>query len=126
MGNLDSIRDWGYAPEYVEGMWRMLQADEPDDYVLATGESYTVHDFVVAAFEHAGLEWEKHVRRDNRYVRPTAAGTLIGDAAKARERLGWAATVHTDELVGIMVDADIEAIANEGQPWIDSPRVTSG
>jgi GDPmannose 4,6-dehydratase len=124
LGDLDGVRDWGYAPEYVEGMWRMLQADQPDDYVLATGQSYTVQDFVVAAFEHAGLEWEKHVRRDERYVRPTAAGSLIGDAGKARDRLGWAASVHTDDLVRIMVDADIEAVANEGQPWIDSPPVT--
>jgi GDPmannose 4,6-dehydratase len=103
-------------------MWRMLQADEPQDYVLATGQSYTVRDFVVAAFEHAGLDWEKHVRRDERYVRPTAPGSLIGDASRARDRLGWQATTHTRELVGIMVDADLESIASEGEPWIDAPR----
>ncbi len=83
MGNLDAIRDWGYAPEYVEGMWRMLQADEPDDYVLATGGNFTVRDFVVTAFEHAGLDWEKHVRFDERYLRPTEVDALIGDACKA-------------------------------------------
>ena len=83
LGNLDAVRDWGYAPEYVEGMWRMLQADEPDDYVLATGGSFTVRDFVETAFEHAGLDWEKHVRFDERYLRPTEVDALIGDASKA-------------------------------------------
>jgi GDPmannose 4,6-dehydratase len=123
MGNLDPTRDWGYAPEYVEGMWRMLQADEPDDYVLATGTSYSVRDFVVAAFEHAGLDWEKHVRLDERYVRPTETAALVGDASKAERVLGWKPRVTTGELVRIMVDADIEALANEGQHWIDVPRL---
>jgi GDPmannose 4,6-dehydratase len=122
MGNLDAIRDWGYAPEYVEGMWRMLQADQPDDYALATGGHFTVRDFVVTAFEHAGLDWEKHVRFDERYLRPTEVDSLIGDASKAERHLGWKATVHTDELARIMVDADIEALEHEGRPWID--RVT--
>jgi len=121
LGDLDGVRDWGYAPEYVDGMWRMLQADEPEDYVLATGRSFTVQDFVVAAFEHAGLDWQRHVRRDERYVRPTTSGTLVGDAAKARNRLGWTAGTHTAELVGIMVDADIQALRSEGEPWIDTP-----
>ena len=84
MGNLDAVRDWGYAPEYVEGMWRMLQADEPDDFVLATGGDFTVRDFVVTAFEHAGLDWEKHVRFDERYLRPTEVDALVGDAGKAQ------------------------------------------
>ena len=96
MGNLDAIRDWGYAPEYVEGMWRMLQADEPDDYVLATGGTFTVRDFVVTAFEHAGLDWEKHVRFDERYLRPTEVDALIGDASKAERDLGWKAQVDTE------------------------------
>ncbi|MGW5321826.1 GDP-mannose 4,6-dehydratase [Rhodococcus pyridinivorans] len=121
MGNLDAVRDWGYAPEYVEGMWRMLQADEPDDFVLATGEAYSVRDFLQVAFEHAGLDWEDHVKFDSRYLRPTEVDSLIGDAAKAQDKLGWKARVHTPELARIMVDADIEALEHEGRPWIDSP-----
>lgn len=123
MGNLDAIRDWGYAPEYVEGMWRMLQADEPDDYVLATGGNYSVKDFLTVAFEHAGLNWEDHVRFDERYLRPTEVDALIGDAGKAEQKLGWKATVHTPELARIMVDADIEALTCEGKPWIDRPNL---
>jgi GDPmannose 4,6-dehydratase len=119
LGNLDAVRDWGYAPEYVEGMWRMLQADEPDDFVLATGGNFTVRDFVVTAFEHAGLDWEKHVRFDERYLRPTEVDALIGDASKAEAKLGWKASVQTDELARIMVDADIAALEHEGRPWFD-------
>jgi GDPmannose 4,6-dehydratase len=119
LGNLDAIRDWGYAPEYVEGMWRMLQADQPDDFVLATGGRFTVRDFVVTAFEHAGLDWEKHVRFDERYLRPTEVDALIGDASKAEKVLGWKASVQTDELARIMVDADIASLEHEGKPWID-------
>ena len=119
LGNLDAIRDWGYAPEYVEGMWRMLQADQPDDFVLATGGQFTVRDFVVTAFEHAGLDWEKHVRFDERYLRPTEVDALIGDASKAEKVLGWKASVQTDELARIMVDADIASLEHEGKPWID-------
>ena len=110
LGNLDAIRDWGYAPEYVEGMWRMLQADEPDDYVLATGTSYPVRDFVRFAFEHAGLDGDRHVRGDPRYLRPTEVDDLIGDPTKATQQLGWTATVHTPELARIMVDADRKAL----------------
>ena len=123
MGNLDSIRDWGYAPEYVEGMWRMLQADEPEDFVLATGGNFTVRDFVVTAFEHAGLDWEKHVKFDERYLRPTEVDALVGDASKAERLLGWKPSVQTDELARIMVDADIEALKHEGTHWIDQPRL---
>lgn len=121
LGNLDAIRDWGYAPEYVEGMWRMLQADEPDDFVLATGGNYSVRDFVVAAFEHAGLDWEKHVRFDERYLRPTEVDALVGDAGKAQRVLGWKAAVQTAELARIMVDADIAALEHAGSSWIDVP-----
>lgn len=124
LGNLDAVRDWGYAAEYVEGMWRMLQAEEPDDFVLATGGNFTVRDFVVTAFEHAGLDWEKHVRFDERYLRPTEVDALVGDASKAAVKLGWKATVQTDELARIMVDADIEALAHEGQPWIDEVQLS--
>ncbi|MDD9207455.1 GDP-mannose 4,6-dehydratase [Georgenia sp. 10Sc9-8] len=122
LGNLDAVRDWGYAPEYVEGMWRMLQADEPDDYVLATGQGVTVREFLVAAFEHAGLDWQKHVKFDDRYLRPTEVDALIGDASKARQQLGWTAGVMPGELARIMVDADVEAMDHEGRPWIDAAR----
>lgn len=106
LGNLDSRRDWGYAPEYTDAMWRMLQADQSADYVVATGTSYSVGDFVRMAFEHAGLDWERHVKFDPRYLRPTEVDDLIGDASLARDVLGWEAKVLTPELVRIMVDAD--------------------
>lgn len=107
LGNLDAVRDWGYAPEYVLGMWMMLQAESPNDYVLATGEAYRVKDFVEAAFDHVGLDWEKFVRFDERYLRPTEVDALIGDPKKAREVLGWEAMTHTPKLARIMVDADM-------------------
>jgi GDPmannose 4,6-dehydratase len=110
LGNLDARRDWGYAPEYVEGMWRMLQAATPDDYCLATGTSHSVGDFVRVAFEHAGLDWERHVRFDPRYLRPSEVDDLIGDASKAKRVLGWEAKVHTPELARLMVDADRAAL----------------
>ena len=120
LGNLDAVRDWGYAPEYVEGMWRMLQADQPDDYVLATGTACSVRDFVEAAFSHAGLDWEKHVRFDERYLRPTEVDELIGDASKAQADLGWKASVTALDLARLMVDADIAALEH-GSGWVDSP-----
>lgn len=107
LGNLDAVRDWGYAPEYVEGMRRILQADEPTDFVLATGTACTVKDFAEAAFEHVGLDWEKYVRFDERYLRPTEVDALIGDASKAKDKLGWEAKTHARELATIMVDADL-------------------
>lgn len=125
MGNLDAIRDWGYAPEYVEGMWRMLQADEPEDFVLATGTPCTVREFLETSFEHAGLNWEEHVKFDDRYLRPTEVDSLIGDAGKAESKLGWKATVHAPELGRIMVDADIAALECEGRPWIDTPSLAA-
>jgi GDPmannose 4,6-dehydratase len=120
MGNLDAVRDWGYAPEYVEGMWRMLQADEPDDYVLATGVGITVREFVQIAFERAGLDWEAHVRFDERYLRPTEVDALIGDASRARNKLGWVPSVDGRQLARLMADADIEALEHQGRPWIDA------
>ena len=123
MGNLDAIRDWGYAPEYVDGMWRMLQADEPEDFVLATGHACSVRDFLTAAFDQAGLDWHNHVEFDDRYLRPTEVDSLIGDASKAREKLGWSATVHATELARIMVDADIRALECGGTTWIDTPAL---
>jgi GDPmannose 4,6-dehydratase len=125
MGNLDAVRDWGYAPEYVEGMWRMLQADEPDDYVLATGEGITVREFLQIAFEHAGLNWEDHIRFDERYLRPTEVDSLIGNASRARKKLDWVPTIHGPELARLMVDADIEALEHAGTPWIDQVRLDS-
>ena len=110
LGNLDAARDWGFAKEYVEGMWRMLQADEPSDYVLATGTSYTVRDFVQYSFEHVGLDWEKYVEFDPRYTRPTEVDSLIGDASRARDVLGWTPSVLTPELARLMVDADLDRL----------------
>ena len=110
LGNLEARRDWGYAPEYVEGMWRMLQVDTPSDYVLATGTSYSVGDFVRFAFDRAGLEWERHVRFDARYLRPTEVDVLVGDATRAREQLGWSPEVLTPQLAALMVDADRELV----------------
>ncbi|MCE5288728.1 MAG: GDP-mannose 4,6-dehydratase [Nocardiaceae bacterium] len=120
MGNLDAVRDWGYAAEYVEGMWRMLQADEPDDHVLATGVGVTVRDFLETSFEHAGLDWERYVKFDPRYLRPTEVDALIGDASKAARVLKWEPSVMPNDLARIMVDADIAALEN-GEGWIDSP-----
>jgi GDPmannose 4,6-dehydratase len=125
LGNLDAVRDWGYAAEYVEGMWRMLQADEPEDFVLATGVGFTVRDFLDAAFTHAGLNWQNHVKFDERYLRPTEVDALIGDASHAKERLGWAATVDGVALARLMVDADIAALEHAGRPWIDEVRLES-
>ncbi len=125
MGNLDAVRDWGYAPEYVEGMWRMLQADEPHDYVLATGSGITVREFLATAFDHAGLDWEEHVKFDERYLRPTEVDALIGDPSRAAKKLGWVPTVHGRELAHLMVDADIEALKHAGRPWIDKVQLES-
>ncbi|MGD6980972.1 MULTISPECIES: GDP-mannose 4,6-dehydratase [Citricoccus] len=125
LGNLEAIRDWGYAAEYVEGMWRMLQADSPDDYVLATGLGYTIKDFLEASFGHVGLEWQKYVKFDERYLRPTEVDALIGDSAKAQSELGWTPTVDALSLAKLMVDADIEALEHEGRPWIDKVSLPS-
>jgi GDPmannose 4,6-dehydratase len=122
LGNLDAIRDWGYAPEYVRAMWLMLQADEPDDFVIATGSEYSVKDFLQFAFAHVGLDWEKYVKFDPRYLRPTEVDALVGDPSKAQKILGWTPRVLPPELAAIMVDADQEALAAEGSHWIDSPH----
>ena len=113
LGNLESKRDWGYAPEYVEGMWRMLQQEKADDYVLATGETHSVQEFVEVAFARAKLDWKKHVAFDERYLRPAEVDLLIGDASKAKKQLGWVPKVKFKELTEIMVDADIEQLAEE-------------
>ena len=107
LGNLEAVRDWGYAPEYVEGMWRILQAKEPGDYVLATGVGATVRDFCEAAFSRVNLDYQKFVKTDPRYFRPTEVNALIGDASKVEKELGWKAKTHWKELAEIMVDADL-------------------
>ena len=123
LGNLESIRDWGYAPEYVEGMWRMLQADEPDDFVLATGVGYTIRDFLEASFGHVGLDWQEFVKFDERYLRPTEVDALIGDRTKAEDKLGWIPTIDGIALAKIMVEADVASLEHEGQAWIDKPAL---
>lgn len=107
LGNLDAVRDWGYAKEYVESMWLMLQQDEPSDYVVATGVGATVKDFAEASFSRAGLNWEDHVQVDQKYIRPTEVDALIGDPSKAAKELGWRARTHWKDLAEIMVDADL-------------------
>jgi GDPmannose 4,6-dehydratase len=110
MGNLDAKRDWGYAGDYVDGMWRMLQHSEGDDFVLATGETHSVREFLELAFDHAGLDWEKHVEIDPKYFRPSEVDVLLGDYSKAKEKLGWEPTVRFEELARMMVDSDIKQV----------------
>jgi GDPmannose 4,6-dehydratase len=109
LGNLDAKRDWGYAPDYVEAMWMMLQQEHPDDYVIATGENHSVREFLDVAFRHLDLDWKKYVEIDPRYYRPTEVDSLVGDASKATSILGWKPRVHFKELVRIMVEADFDA-----------------
>jgi GDPmannose 4,6-dehydratase len=111
LGNLDAERDWGYAKDYVEAMWLMLQQDEPDDFVIATGAAHSVRELVRIAFEHAGLDPEEHVRLDPRFLRPAEVEHLVGDASKAREKLGWVPRTPFEEMVRLMVDADLEMLA---------------
>jgi len=113
LGNLDAKRDWGYAPEYVEAMWHILQQDSGDDFVIATGEAHTVREFAEAAFAHVNLDWKKYVKHDPRYERPAEVDILIGDPSKAKEILGWGPKVRFRELVEIMVDADMELLSRE-------------
>ena len=113
LGNLDARRDWGYAKDYVEAMWLMLQADEPDDYVIATGETHSVREFLDETFGHLDLDWKRHVEEDPRYLRPAEVDLLLGDASKARRVLGWEPKVNFKELVRIMVDHDLELARTE-------------
>ncbi|MBA3694282.1 MAG: GDP-mannose 4,6-dehydratase [Acidobacteria bacterium] len=110
LGNLEARRDWGYAPEYVEAMWQMLQQDKPDDYVIATGESRSVEEFVIAAFDRAEMDWREYVEIDPVYYRPAEVDLLAGDASKAKAQLGWEPQVRFPELVRILVDADIKLL----------------
>jgi GDPmannose 4,6-dehydratase len=111
LGNLDSKRDWGYAPEYVEGMWRMLQADQPDDYVLATNETHTIGEFLDVAFGHLDLDWHDHVKFDPRFLRPAEVDLLIGDYTKAKRVLGWEPRTRMHALAKLMVDADLAELS---------------
>ena len=108
LGNLDAKRDWGYAKDFVEGMWLILQQKEPDDYVLATGQTWSVRDFLDKAFAVANMDWKDYVEFDERYLRPTEVDLLIGDASKAKEKLGWVAKTSFDDLVKIMVESDLK------------------
>jgi GDPmannose 4,6-dehydratase len=110
LGNLDAKRDWGYAQEYVEAMWLMLQQAKPDDYVVATGETHSVREFLEAAFAHAGLDWRKYVEIDPNYYRPTEVDLLVGDASKAKKQLGWEPKTKFNDLVKLMVDADMQMV----------------
>lgn len=113
MGNINSLRDWGFAGDYVEGMWRILQHDVADDFVLATGEMHSVREFLQIAFDAVGLDWEKYTRHDSRYERPSEVDQLLGDSTKARKVLGWEPKVKFRELVKMMVDADLELARKE-------------
>lgn len=122
LGNLDAKRDWGYAKEYVEAMWLMLQQDKPDDYVIATGETHTVREFLEESFRCVGLDWEKYVEFDERYLRPAEVDLLIGDASRAKKKLGWQPKTTFKELVKIMVDADMKELENQLSGKIQSRR----
>jgi GDPmannose 4,6-dehydratase len=115
LGNLDARRDWGYAKEYVVAMWLMLQQDQPDDFVIATGETHSVREFVEEAFSHVGLDWHAHVEIDPKYYRPAEVDVLVGDASKALRQLGWAPQTRFTDLARLMVDADIAALKKEGK-----------
>jgi GDPmannose 4,6-dehydratase len=113
LGNLDAKRDWGFAGDYVEAMWTMLQQDKPDDYVIATGETHSVGEFCEAAFAHVGLDYKKYVVVDPLYFRPTEVDLLIGDASKAREKLGWEPATRFRDLVQMMVDSDVDMLKRQ-------------
>jgi len=121
LGNLDAIRDWGYAPEFVQAMWMMLQSDQPDDFVVATNTAYSVKDFLGYSFGRVGLDWEKHVEFDEAFLRPAEVDALVGDYSKVHAATGWSPKVLTPELAEIMVDADMKILESEGTHWSDDP-----
>ncbi len=123
LGNLDSKRDWGFAKDYVRAMWLMLQQDEPDDYVVATNETHSVQEFLEVSFAYAGLNWQDYVEFDARYLRPAEVDLLIGDPAKAKEKLGWEPSVTFEELVHLMVDADMRSL---GLPPLENSKGDDG
>jgi GDPmannose 4,6-dehydratase len=118
LGNLEAKRDWGYAKDYVEAMWLILQQERPDDYVIATGETHSVREFCEEAFSHVGLDWREFVKVDAKYLRPAEVDLLLGDASKARRVLGWKPRVTFRELVRVMVEADLESAGKH----LDRPR----
>jgi GDPmannose 4,6-dehydratase len=122
LGNLDACRDWGFAGDYVRAMWMMLQQDQADDYVIATGVTHSVRQLVETAFGHVGLDWQKHVRIDPAFLRPAEVDHLIGDASKAKETLGWAPSVSFEQLVAMMVDADLKALSGSHPTPAWTPR----
>ncbi|WP_018505367.1 GDP-mannose 4,6-dehydratase [Parafrankia discariae] len=122
LGNLDAIRDWGYAPEYVEGMWRMLQLDEPDDYVLATGVATTVREFAEHCFGHVALDWRDHVAHDSAYLRPSEVDALVGDSGKAEAAFGWTAQTRAGDLARIMVEAELKHLETAKAPLAAVPE----
>ena len=124
LGNLEARRDWGFAGDYVDAMWRMLQQDEPDDYVIATGVTHTVKRLVEVAFAHAGLDWQKYVKIDQRFIRPAEVDLLIGDPAKARATLGWSPDVDFPGLIQMMVDADLERLSADKTAAARTPTFT--
>ena len=123
LGNLDAKRDWGYAKEYVEAMWLMLQQDEPDDYVVATGETHSVRELLEESFSHLGMDWRDHVEIDPKYYRPAEVDLLVGDATKAARKLGWRPRTTFRELVRLMVDADVAALGRAGLKGIQTDAV---
>jgi GDPmannose 4,6-dehydratase len=126
LGNLEARRDWGFAGDYVEAMWAMLQQDEPGDYVIGTGESHSVQEFAEIAFAHAGMNWQDYVRIDSRYYRPAEVDNLRADASKACRILGWAPRIGFHELVKIMVDADVAALERKLKGGIEAVGIASG
>lgn len=126
LGNLEARRDWGYAPEFVQAMWLMLQVDEPQDFVIGTGTSKSVGEFAAAAFDYKKLNWEDHVRFDASLTRPAEVDNLVGDAAKAQKSLGWMPQIAGLDLVPLMVDSDIAAVSARGSAYVDRPQFLSG
>jgi GDPmannose 4,6-dehydratase len=126
MGNLDARRDWGFAPEYVDAMWRMLQQSEPGDYVVATGEMHSVREFVEEAFRLVGLDWQRYVRIDERYYRPTEVNELCGDASKAASVLGWRPTITFHGLVRLMLEADLRDAGLDPAAFLEPAASAAG
>jgi GDPmannose 4,6-dehydratase len=126
LGNLDARRDFGYAPEYVEGIWQMMQQDKPEDFVFATGDQVSIKEFLTYVFEASDLDWQKHVEFDDKYLRPAEVDSLRGDPSKAKAVLGWEARTKSRELAEIMLRADQEYVKKEGSGWIDVPRFMNG
>ena len=126
LGNLEARRDWGYAPEFVQAMWLMLQADQPQDFVVGTGTSFSVKEFVQAAFDHKNLNWKDYVRFDASLTRPSEVDDLVGDSSKARAELGWAPKIAGTDLVPVMVDSDVAAVSARSSAYVDSPKFLEG